>query len=179
MKCRFAVGRRLSLGCARSVEETSVQKISAIQGIPLRGPESGITNDAPQLLFRGAVGDARRADDIFFQHHRTDIISPETQAHLAHLQPLCDPARLHVEDIREIKPRNRQHLQVFNRRRFIPTPSAERRIRRLETPRNECREPARFFLQAVDRVEMIHAVLEGFADAEHHGRAAGRSCHAR
>ena len=46
---------------------------------------------------------------------------------------------------------------------------AERGVRRLEAPWDECREAAGLFLQFIKPLEMIDAVLELFADAEHHG----------
>ena len=39
----------------------------------------------------------------------------------------------------------------------------------LEHPRDESREPSGHFLQPADALEVLHAVLKGFAAAEHHG----------
>ena len=43
-------------------------------------------------------------------------------------------------------------------------------LSRLEGPRDERREAAGFFLKIVESLEMVHAMLEVLADAEHHGR---------
>ena len=53
--------------------------------------------------------------------------------------------------------------------------SAERRIRRLETPRNKRGESAGFFLQVVQLLEVVDAVGVIFAYAEHHGRRGAHS----
>ena len=60
-----------------------IQKILPVQGIPLRRTEPGIANNPPQLFFGRAVGHARSAYDVLFQHHRAHIVPTKAQAHLA------------------------------------------------------------------------------------------------
>src|ERR1035441_9374280 len=141
----------------------SVQKILPVQRIPLRRTEARIAYDAPQFLFGCAVGHARGADHVLLQHHRAHVVAAEAQAHLADFQSLRDPTGLHVQEIRKIEPRNRQHLQVLDRRGLIPVAPAKRGVRRLKAPRDERREPARLLLQIVQRLEMIDAVFDGLA----------------
>src|SRR5258707_890466 len=48
-------------------------------------------------------------------------------------------------------------------------PSAQSSVVRLETPRDKRRKSASFFLQIVDPLEVVNAVLVGLAHTEHHG----------
>src|ERR1700690_505943 len=77
----------------------SIQKILPVQSIPLRRTKPRIAYDAPQFFFGGAVGHARSTHYVFLQHHRAHVISPKPQAHLADLQSLRHPTRLHVQEI--------------------------------------------------------------------------------
>src|SRR6266478_8777387 len=138
-----------SRGRAAVPTRDSIQKILPVQRVPLRRTEARIPYDAPQLFFGCAVVDARRADDVFLKHHGAHVVAAETQAHLADFQSLRHPTGLHIQKIREIEPRNRQHFQIFNRRCFIPAASAERGIRWLETPRDERGKSTRLLLQIV------------------------------
>ena len=63
-----------------------------------------------------------------------------------------------------------QRLQVFDGGGFVPSTTAQSRVLRLKRPRDERGEAACLFLQIVDSLEMIDAVLVGFTHAEHHGR---------
>src|ERR1035441_3272468 len=148
----------------------SVQKALPVERIPLRRTESRIAYDAPQFFFSGAVGYTGGADDVFLQHYRAHVVAAEAQAHLADFQTLRHPIGLHVQNIRKIEPRNRQQLQILNRRSFIPVASAERGIGGLETPRDERGDSARPLLQIVNNLQMVDAVLDGFPDAKHHSR---------
>ena len=45
-----------------------VEEVLPVQRIALRGTEAGIADDAAELFFGGAVGHARGADDVLFEH---------------------------------------------------------------------------------------------------------------
>lgn len=45
-----------------------IQKILAVQGVALGRTESGVANNPAQFFFGGAVGHARGAHHVFFQH---------------------------------------------------------------------------------------------------------------
>src|SRR5205085_765845 len=51
---------------------------------------------------------------------------------------------------------------------FVPFASAKCRVLRLEAPGNERGESARLFLQVIDALKVISAVLESLSHAEHH-----------
>ena len=70
----------------------------------------------------------------------------------------------------------RQRLQVFHRRRFFLHEVAQRGVLALERPGDEGREAAGVFLNLADDFEVVHALLDGLAAAEHHGR---RGAHAQ
>src|SRR6202012_5812250 len=101
---------------------------------------------------------------------RANVVAAEAQTQLQNLQSLRDPARLHVLDIGKIEARDGQDFQVFNCCSLIPAAAAERGIVRLEAPRYKRREAAGFFLQTAYLLKVVDALLEGLADAEHHGR---------
>src|SRR5581483_4110274 len=100
-------------GALAPAVQNSVQEISTIQRVSLRRSEACIADNAPQLFFRGAVIHPGGADDVFFQHHGTDVIATKSQPHLADLQTLSDPAGLHVQEVRKEDSRNRQDFQVL------------------------------------------------------------------
>ena len=50
-------------------------------------------------------------------------------------------------------------------------PSAQRSVGGLETPGNKCGKTAGLFLNPAHNVEVIHALFDRFAAAEHHGRS--------
>ena len=127
-----------------------VQEVLPIQRISLRGAEARIADDAAQLFFGGAVGHAGGSHYIFFQHHRAYVVAAEAQAHLADFQSLRDPARLHVQEVREIEARDGQDFQVFDGGGFVPVAAAEGGVLRLKAPRDEGGEAAGFFLQIVE-----------------------------
>ena len=152
-----------------------IQKILPIQCIPLRRTESRIANNPPQLFFCRAIRHARGTHHIFLKHDGTNIIPAKTQSHLADFQSLRHPARLHVEKVRQINPRDRQHFQIIDRSRFVPMAPAKRGVLRLKTPRDKRGKSARLFLQFIQPLEMIDAVLVILAHAEHHGRGRAHS----
>ena len=76
---------------------------------------------------------------------------------------------MHVLEICEEQARDGEILQVFHGRGFVPLAAAQRSVLRLECPWDKRRKPAGFFLQTVDSLQVVDAVLELFADAEHHG----------
>ena len=80
-----------------------------------------------------------------------------------------DPAGLHVFDVVEHHAGDREGLEVFDRGGLFPAAAAEGGVAGLEGPGDEGGEAAGFFLEAADDFEVVDALLEGFADAEHHG----------
>src|SRR6266849_2318950 len=78
---------------------SSIQEIRSVQGISLRGPEACIAYDAAQFVFGCAIIYPGRTDYILFQHHGTNVVSAEAQAHLADFQALRNPTRLHIEEV--------------------------------------------------------------------------------
>src|SRR5262249_7520359 len=91
-------------------------------------------------------------------------------------QPLRYPAGLYILDVGEEDSRDSERLQILDRRRLVPTAAAEGSVLRLEGPGDEGGEAARLFLQIVNVLEVVHAMLERFAAAEHHG---GGGAHAQ
>ena len=69
----------------------------------------------------------------------------------------------------EVDARDGERLEVFDGGGFFPAASAEGGVLGLEGPGDEGGESAGLFLQIVDVLEVIDAMLDGFADAEHHG----------
>ena len=95
---------------------------------------------------------------------------PKCRPSSQHLEALRDPAGLHVLDVVEIEARDGEHLEVFDRGGLVPAAAAEGGVLGLEAPGDEGRESAGLFLQAAHDFEVVDALLEGLADAEHHGR---------
>src|ERR1700676_2822951 len=60
-----------------------MQEIGTVKGIALGRFESRVADNPAQFFFRGAIGYAGGAHDIFFQHHRSYVVAAEAQAHLA------------------------------------------------------------------------------------------------
>src|SRR5258707_13131927 len=73
-------------------KQTLVQEVLPVQGVPLLGNKSGVADHAAQLFFRGAVGHSGRADNVFFKHHRANVIAAKAQTELTDLQALRHPA---------------------------------------------------------------------------------------
>src|SRR5262249_11211080 len=67
-------------------------------------------------------------------------------------------------------PRNRERLEVLDGGRLLLHEAAERRILALEGPGDESGEAAGLLLQIPHEFEMIHALLDRLAAAEHHRR---------
>ena len=123
-----------------------------------------------RFLLGRAVGHSGGADDVFFEHHRAHVVSAEAQAELTDFQSLRHPARLHVLEVREEQARDGEIFQVLDGSGFVPLAPAEGRVLRLEGPGDKRGEAACFFLQVVDRLQVVDAVLKFLADPEHHGR---------
>src|SRR5258706_7818412 len=156
---------------ARSrMTESLVQEVLSVEGIALGRAEAGVADYAAKLLFCRAVRHACGSYYIFFEHHRADVVAAEAEAHLADFQALRDPARLHVQEVREVEARDGQHFEVFDGGGFVPMAAAEGGVVRLKAPRDECGEASGFFLEVVELLEMVDAVFVILADAEHHGR---------
>src|SRR6266851_2280166 len=150
--------------------ERLVKEVLPIKRIPLCRAKPSVADNPSQLFLGRAVSHPGGANHVFFEHHRTHIVPAKTQTHLADFESLRDPARLHVEEVREIKSRDGEDLQVIDRRGFVPVPSAQGSVLRLKAPRDERREPARFLLQFVEALEVVDAVLIILSHAKHHGR---------
>ena len=73
-------------------------------------------------------------------------------------------------------PRNRQRFQVLDGGRLFLHEPAERRVLALEGPGDERREAAGVFLDLAHDFQMVHALLDRLAAAEHHG---GGGAHAQ
>ena len=125
---RFLSGLAARRGMTRDLDgflQTAlVQEVLPIQRIPLRGPESRVANDAAQLFFGRAIRHTRGSYYVFFEHHRAYVVAAEAQAHLADFEALRDPARLHVEEVREIEARDGEDFQVFDGGGFVPVAAA-------------------------------------------------------
>ena len=59
-------------------------------------------------------GNARRSDNIFFDHDTAEVVCPEFQRYLGDLRPLGDPRRLDVREIIEHDTREGEGLQVLH-----------------------------------------------------------------
>ena len=152
------------------IKDALIQEHCSVESVALHRFETSVADDAAKLLFGGAVAGARGSNDIFFEHYGADVIAAKVKSQFQHLQALRDPARLHVLNVVKIKPRDSEHLQVFNRRGIFPAAAAKRRMTRLKAPGDEGCEAARFFLQPSNHVKVIDALFKRLADAEHHGR---------
>src|SRR4051812_44932218 len=114
-----------------------IKEVRPVERIPLHWFEAGVADDAAKLFFRGAIGYTGGADYVFFEHHGADVVAAEAQAELADFQSLGDPARLHIQKIREEQARDGQIFQIFDGGGFVPFAAAERGVLRLECPRDE------------------------------------------
>ena len=109
------------------------------------------------------------------KHDGAYVVAAEVEAQLEDLEALCDPAGLHVFDVVEIEAGDGEDLEIFDGGGFFPSAAAEGGVAGLEAPGDEGGESAGFFLEVADDFEVVDALVEGFADAEHHG---GGSAHA-
>jgi len=82
---------------------------------------------------------------------------------------LRDPTGLHVQEIREIEAGDGQDFEVVDGGGFVPVAAAEGGVVGLEAPGDEGGEASGFFLEIVEGLQVVDAVLVVFADAEHHG----------
>src|SRR5579871_1902909 len=140
----------------------------AIKSIALHGTETGVTNRPAQFFFVRLVRTTRGGHHIFLDQNTAEIVAAEAQGHLSQLDAGGEPTRLHVLEIIEVNARNRQRLQVIDRRGFLLDEPPQRCPFALEHPRNEGGETAGFFLQLANALEMAHAMLEALAASEHH-----------
>ena len=72
-------------------------------------------------------------------------------------------------DIVEVDAGDGQVLQILDGGGFFVHEAAERGVLALESPGDEGREAARVFLDLAHDLEVIHALLQRLAAAEHHG----------
>ncbi len=117
------------------------------------------------VQFDGAGG----FDDVLFEHDGAYVVAAEVKAEFEDLEALRDPAGLHVLDVVEVEARDGEDLEVFDGGGFFPAAAAESGVAGLEAPGDEGGESAGFFLQLANDFEVVDALVEGFADAEHHG----------
>jgi hypothetical protein len=82
----------------------------SVEGIPLLGDESGVTDDPAQLFFCRAMVGAGGGDDVFLDHDTADVVAAEAEAELAGLESRRHPGRLDILYILEINTGNRQRL---------------------------------------------------------------------
>ena len=80
------------------------------------------------------------------------------------------PGSLDVDDVVEIKAADRQGLQELDRGRLVSDLFAQRVVDRLKRPRNKGREAAGLLLELTNDLQVVDAVLDGFAATEHHRR---------
>ena len=148
-----------------------------IERVALRGLEAGVADDAAQLFFGGAVGDAGGAHHVLFQHDRAHVVAAEAQAHLADFQTLRHPARLHVHEV--VERYSREIARTFRYSTAVASsqsrpPSAVfcgwklQGMNAVKPPVSSCN--SRTLLEVID------AMLECLAHAEHHG---GGGAHAQ
>src|SRR6476646_1382159 len=107
-------------------------------------------------------------DDILLDHDATYIVAAKAKPNLADLQSRRHPRSLDIQDIVQINSREREHFQIFDRSGFLLHKASERSIFALKEPGDERREPASVFLDLAHDIEMIHALLDRFSNAEHH-----------
>ena len=146
-----------------------VEEEGAVEGVALDGAEAGVADDAAKFFLGGAVLGAGGADDVFFEHDAADVVAAEAEAHLQDLQALRDPAGLHVFDVVEHHAGDGEGLEVLDGGGLFPAAAAESGVAGLEAPGDEGGEAAGLFLELANDFEVVDALLEGFADAEHHG----------
>ena len=135
----------------------------------MAGLEACVADDAAEFFFSGAVRGSGGADYVFFEHDGAYVVASEAEAELEDFESLGDPAGLDVFDVVEIEAGDCQNFEVVDGGGLVPAASAEGGVMRLEAPGDERGESAGFFLEAADDFEVIHALVEGFVDAEHHG----------
>ena len=146
-----------------------VEEEGAVEGVALDGAEAGVADGAAKFFFGGAVGGAGGADHVFLEHDGADVVAAEAEAHLEDFEALGDPAGLHILDVVEHHAGDGEGFEVFDRGCLFPAAAAEGGVAGLKGPGDEGGEAAGFFLEAADNLEVIDALLEGLADAEHHG----------
>src|SRR5882724_1702661 len=83
-----------------------IQEIRAIECVALGRFEPGVPDNSAELFFRGAIRYTRGTYHIFFEHDRSDVVAAEAQTHLTDFQSLGHPARLHIQEVREVQPGN-------------------------------------------------------------------------
>src|ERR1051326_2883117 len=80
-----------------------------------------------------------------------------------------EPGGLDVRNVVQIDAGNCKRLQIVNRRDLMLDEMPQGRVLPLEEPRDERSETAGFFLQTAYMLQVIDAMLEILAYAEHHG----------
>jgi hypothetical protein len=144
------------------------QGVRAIESIALGGDEAGVGDDAAKFAFVGAVANAGGIHNIFFDQNTADVVRTELQTDLADFYSGSEPAGLNVIDVVEIEAADGERFQIIDSGSFLNFFSEWRVVGR-ENPRNESGEAAGVFLNAANALEVIDAVAQLFAAAEHHG----------
>jgi len=151
-----------------------IQKIRAVQGVSLLRDEPRVADQAAQLFLRGAMMRAGGRHHVLLDHDAADVIAAEAQADLAGLESRRHPGGLDVQNVVEIEARDGQRLEVFDAGRLLLDEAAQRGVLALEGPRDERGESTGLFLNLADHVEVVHALFDGLAAAEHHGRGSAK-----
>src|SRR5229473_6261475 len=152
----------------------SFQRIAAIERVALGRDEAGVGDDAAEFAFVGAIFYAGGEDDVFFDEDATDVVGAELQTDLADFNSGRKPAGLDVVDVVEVEAADGQRFQIIDGSGFLHFFS-KRGIFGGKHPRNEGGETAGIFLNAPQPFEMVDAMAQLFAAAEHHGGGGAQS----
>ena len=99
---------RYGAATARSTISSGSKSGTAYRAALGRKPASRIMRRRSSSLAHDAARPPRH--DVLLDHDAADVIAAEAQSELAGLQALRHPGRLHVQNVLQIKPRNRQRL---------------------------------------------------------------------
>src|SRR4030095_6245199 len=111
-----------------------------------------------------------RTDDVFFDHNATQVVSAEVETLPTHLDALCQPGDLNVWNVVENYPCHAQPAQLFVSRASVWNLPADLRVVWLQRPGNESDKSSSLLLQLIQPIQVLDAMLECFAQPEHHGR---------
>ena len=152
-----------------------VEEHGAVEGVALDGFEAGVADDAAEFFFGGAVAGAGGFDYVLFEHDGAYVVAAKVEAEFEDFEALGDPAGLDIVNVVKVEAADGEGLEVLEGGRFVPAAAAEGGVVGLEAPRDEGGESAGFFLELANDIEVVDAVFEGFADAEHHGGGGAHS----
>ena len=112
----------------------------------------------------------RRADDVLFDHDAAEVVGAAVEPVAADVDSLRQPGDLNVRNVVEIEPADREPAQILVGREAVGNLAADRRVVRLQRPRDEGDEAARVLLHLIEPIQVLDAVLERLAQSEHHRR---------